>query len=98
MQRKTLIQNETEHLFEPQKRLSSDAAWAWNVYSAVPYLGILFIPLALGFGGVGFIRAKTQQRSGDRRLAAQAMVVSIVILGVQIFLWWLLYLVPTLQI
>ena len=98
MQRKTLIQSEPEHLFEPEQRLSGDVAWACNVYSAVPYLGILFVPFALGFGGIGFIRAQTQQQPRDRRLAAQAIVVSIVILGVQIFLWWLLYLVPTLQI
>ena len=98
MQRKTLMQEAPGHLFEPEKRLSSDTAWACNVYSAVPYLGILFVPFALGFGGIGLIRAQTQQQPRDRRLAAQAIAVSIVILGVQIFLWWLLYLVPSLQI
>ena len=96
MQGKTLIENEPQHLFEPEKKLSSDTAWACNVYSAVPYLGILFVPFALGFGGIGFIRAQQQPR--DRRLAAQAIVVSILILGVQIFLWWLLYIVPRLHI
>ena len=84
-------------LFAVNRNSASEMAWACFVYSLVPYLGILFIPftLLIGFAGFGvFIR---RPRLGGGRLAAVSIGLSVIVLGVQIVLWWLLYIIPTLN-
>lgn len=71
-------------------------AWACLVYSFVPYLGILFVPFALFVGGFGYFRAYRQPQLGGRKLALVCIGLSFVILAVQIFLWWLLFVIPDL--
>jgi hypothetical protein len=66
------------------------------VYSMVPYLGILFVPLAVIAGGAGYFVSYRRPELGGRRLAAACISLSFVMLAVQLFLWWLLYLAPTL--
>ncbi|HEY0658887.1 MAG TPA: zinc ribbon domain-containing protein [Pyrinomonadaceae bacterium] len=87
---------ETINLFEENKNSVSQTAWACFVYSLVPYLGILFIPLTFLIGGVGFIVAYRQPQSGGRKLSLVSFILSFVVLAVQIFLWWLLYIIPEL--
>lgn len=87
---------EIKDLFEQNKNTVSQTAWACLVYSFVPYLGILFIPFTFFIGGFGYITAKRQPQLGGRRLALICIGVSFIVLAVQIFLWWLLYIIPEL--
>jgi hypothetical protein len=83
-------------LFEQNKNTVSQTAWACLVYSFVPYLGILFIPLTFLIGGFGYFTALRQPQLGGRRLALISISISFVVLAVQIFLWWLLFIIPEL--
>ena len=87
---------EIKDLFEQNKNSISQTAWACLVYSFVPYLGILFIPFTFFIGGFGYITALREPQLGGRKLALISISVSFVVLAVQIFLWWLLYIIPEL--
>ena len=87
---------EVTDLFEQDKNSISQTAWACFVYSLVPYLGILFIPFTFLFGGFGYITALRKPQLGGKKLALISIAFSFVVLAIQIFLWWLLYLVPEL--
>jgi hypothetical protein len=87
---------EIKDLFEQNKNSVAQTAWACLVYSFVPYLGILFIPFTFLIGGFGYFTALRDPRLGGRRLALISIAVSFVVLAVQIFLWWLLYIIPEL--
>jgi len=100
LQRQTLeigrvVETKTS-LFEPETNATSQTAWACVVYSMVPYLGILFIPIAFAVSGFGFFSVR-EGVTRDRRMAAVCFGLSVVILVVQIGLWWLLYLIPKLS-
>ena len=73
---------------------AAGVALAFVTYSLVPYLGILFCPGALVMGGVGLLRAQRAPHVGGRRAAATSIVLGVIILGAQIFLWWILYKIP----
>jgi len=88
--------SEVTNLFERNKNSVSQTAWACLVYSFVPYLGILFVPLAFLVGAFGVIVSYNKPNPGGRKLAVVSVVLSIVVLGVQTFLWWLLYIIPEL--
>jgi hypothetical protein len=85
---------EQKDLFSQNKNTTSHTAWACLVYSTVPYLGILFIPFTFLIGGFAYIKALRHPQIGGRRFALLSIAVSLVILAVQIFLWWLLYKIP----
>jgi hypothetical protein len=87
---------EITDLFEQNKNTVSQMAWACLVYSLVPYLGILFIPFTFFIGGFGYLTALRYPHLGGRRLALISISTSFVVLAVQIFLWWLLYIIPEL--
>ena len=87
---------ETLNLFDENRNPISQTAWACFVYSLVPYLGILFVPLTLLIGGFGFVIAIRQPQSGGRKLLLASFALSFVVLAIQIFLWWLLYIIPEL--
>jgi hypothetical protein len=95
---KTTEVEPVKDLFEQNKNTMVQAAWACLVYSLVPYLGILFIPFTFFIGGVGYVTAMRRPDLGGRRLAIICIAVSFVILAAQIFLWWLLYVIPELGI
>ncbi len=84
------------NLFEQNKNSIAQTAWACLVYSFVPYLGILFVPLAFFVGSLGVVVSYNQPNLGGRKLALSSVFLSLVILVVQIFLWWLLYVIPEL--
>lgn len=88
------MQDETV-LFEPVKDPFNETAWACVVYSLVPYLGLFFIPFGIILGIYGFFKAGDHS-SAEARRPLFAAALSILVLGGQLFLWWLLYLVPTL--
>jgi hypothetical protein len=63
----------------------------------VPYLGILFIPLAIGVGTAGYVANRRTLHDGGRR-ALWCVGLSLVLLIIQLILWWLLYLIPEIGI
>ncbi|HJU93622.1 MAG TPA: hypothetical protein VJ656_11860 [Pyrinomonadaceae bacterium] len=72
-------------------------ARAFATYSLVPYLGILFCPGAVLVGTVGVVRSyhshQTSSESG-RVVCYVSTIVGLVVLAVQLLLWWLLYQAP----
>lgn len=93
---KTAEIEEIKDLFEQNKNTVSQTAWACLVYSFVPYLGILFIPFTVFIGGFGYFTALRNPQLGGRRLALISISLSFIVLALQIFLWWLLYIIPEL--
>lgn len=91
-----LARQEIPNLFEQNKNSVSQTAWACLVYSFVPYLGILFVPMAFLFGSFGVIVSYNQPNLGGRKLALTSVFLSVVVFAVQIFLWWLLSAIPEL--
>jgi len=82
--------------FMPSKKENGAAATglAFVTYALVPYLGILFCPGALLMGGLGLWRAGRAPDAVGRRAAALSLALGLVILCVQLVLWWVLYKVP----
>jgi hypothetical protein len=92
----TKLVREKLNLFEENKNSASSMAWAFVVYSLVPYLGILFCPGAILMGGIGIYISYRKPYLGGGRTAAYGIVLGFVVSAIQIFLWWLLYLIPEL--
>lgn len=88
---------EITDLFAREENTVSQTAWACFVYSMVPYLGILFIPLTFIIGSFGVAVSYRQPHLGGRKLALTSMGMSFFVLTIQIFLWWLLYIIPELS-
>jgi hypothetical protein len=68
-------------------------AFAFVTFSVVPFLGILFCPVALLLGICCFARRKTHARTGLGPPAV-AIALTVVVSTVQIGLWWMLTHVP----
>ncbi len=83
-----------EDIFEVNRNPVAEMAWASFVYSLVPYLGILFIPFTLMIGTAGFAVSVSHPEMGGRKMSLASFSLSFVVLGVQVFLWWLLYIIP----
>jgi hypothetical protein len=90
----SIVREDPQRLFEENKNTVSETAWACVVYSMVPYLGILFIPFAFVVGGFGYLVSYKRPQLGGRKLAAACIGLSVLVLAVQIVLWWLLYIIP----
>ena len=69
-------------------------ALAFMTYSLVPYLGILFCPGAVLLGAVGLVYSVRAPHIGGRRAAYASIGFGLLILGVQILLWWIIIKVP----
>jgi hypothetical protein len=71
-------------------------ARAFATYSLVPYLGILFCPGAVLLGAAGVVRSYRSQVSNDsgRGICYASTIVGLVVLAIQLFLWWFLYQMP----
>ena len=69
-------------------------ALAFVTYSLVPYLGILFCPGAIVAGGLGLLGWHRVPERGGRRAACAGIILGLVILCLQLLLWWILYKVP----
>ncbi|MEO6589502.1 MAG: hypothetical protein ABIP06_09375 [Pyrinomonadaceae bacterium] len=88
----------TDDLFEINRNPVAETAWACCVYSFVPYLGILFVPFTFLIGSLGFLTALRNPEFGGRKMSLASIAVSFGVLAVQIFLWWLLYIIPEIGI
>jgi hypothetical protein len=75
---------------------AASTAFAFVTYALVPYLGILFCPGALLFGGVGLLRAWRTPQEGRAAVRASALSIALglLVLCAQLLLWWILYKVP----
>ena len=72
-------------------------ARAFATYSLVPYLGIVFCPGAVLLGTLGLVRAYSSDKTpGDsaRSVCYASTIVGLVVLVVQLLLWWVLYQAP----
>lgn len=72
-------------------------AKAFATYSLVPYLGIVFCPGAVFLGTVGVVRSYRSDAlcsDAGRGVCVVSLVVGLVVLAVQLLLWWILYQVP----
>lgn len=73
-------------------------AQAFATYSLVPYLGILFCPGAVVLGAIGIVKSYGSKHATEesfRRVCYASTIVGLVVLAVQLVLWWILYQVPT---
>jgi hypothetical protein len=64
---------------------------AFVTYALVPYLGIIFCPAAILTGACGLI---WDGRRAARREALIGLVLGLILLSVQLFLWWVLKKIP----
>ena len=72
-------------------------ARAFATYSLVPYLGILFCPGAVVLGTVGVIRSyrsSVVSKESARTVCYVSTIVGLVVLAIQLLLWWMLYQAP----
>jgi amino acid permease len=83
-----------EALFEENKNTLSEIAWAFTVYSVVPYVGILFIPFAIVCGFFAIFLSSKNPQLGGLKLSTNSLIASFIVLFVQILLWYLLYIIP----
>ena len=73
----------------------ADTARAFATYSLVPYLGILFCPGAVVVGTIGIVRSYGSAQAREGRFVCYAStIVGVVVLVIQLLLWWILYRVP----
>jgi hypothetical protein len=78
----------------PQSNGAATTALAFMTYSLVPYLGILFSPGAVLLGAVGLIYSLRAPQRGGRSAAYASIAFGLLILVVQILLWWIIIKVP----
>lgn len=88
--------NRAGDLFQVNRNAVSEVAWACFVYSLVPYLGILFIPATFVIGSFGVGMSIRAADRGGRKLSLLSLGLSVLVLGIQLLLWWLLYIIPEL--
>jgi hypothetical protein len=72
-------------------------ARAFATYSLVPYLGIVFCPGAVLLGTVGVVQSyRSDQTTSEshRGICYASTITGVVVLIVQLLLWWILYQVP----
>src|SRR5687767_13849741 len=92
----TDLHSQDDNIFDDSGPLTSSVAWACTVYSMVPYLGILFVPFAMVFGGIDYVSRR--HGLGNRRAPLLPVTLSVFLLAIQLLLWWLLYLIPEIGI
>jgi hypothetical protein len=73
---------------------TAHTALAFLTYSLVPYLGILFCPGAVVLGGIGLARSLRAPHGAGRRASYASIFVGMVVLCVQILLWWVIIKLP----
>ena len=78
----------------PNRNGTSQAALAFATYALVPYLGILFCPGAVLLGGLGLFYSLRAPQNGGRRAAYASIFLGLVILCVQLLLWWVIVKMP----
>lgn len=93
-QAKQIQKPDPENLYKKDKNAALELAWAFLVYSMVPYLGILFAPGAIFMGSVGVINAYRNLHHSNLKSSLYNIIMSLAVLSIQLLLWWLLYVIP----
>lgn len=75
----------------------NSSAWACTVYSLVPFLGILFAPIAIILWVAAILSSRPNADGSKLRKALVGVLIALVILLAQTGLWWLLYLIPNME-
>jgi hypothetical protein len=73
---------------------TAHTALAFLTYSLVPYLGIIFCPGAVVLGTIGLARSLRAPQRGGRRASYASIFVGLLVLCVQVLLWWIIIKVP----
>jgi hypothetical protein len=73
---------------------TANTALAFLTYSLVPYLGILFCPGAVVLGGIGLVFSLRAPHRGGRRASYASILLGLLILCLQLLLWWIIVKVP----
>lgn len=88
---------ESQNIFVQRGRNGALAsAWACVAYSLVPYLGILFIPAGVVFAVYGIYTERNKPNVNTPKRIVVMSGIALAITAVQLFFWWLLYVIPTL--
>jgi hypothetical protein len=74
-------------LFDNEGNTAAGIALVLVFSALVPYIGLLFCPLAILAGGFGLFESWVVPRTGGSRLAASCIVFGFVIAGAQVLLW-----------
>lgn len=77
-----------------QGNATASTALAFLTYSLIPYLGILFCPGAVVLGSIGLAFSLRAPHRGGRRAAYASLLLGLLILCVQLLLWWIIIKVP----
>lgn len=83
-------------LFAVNRNSVSETAWASCVYSMVPYIGVVFVPFTILASLLGVGIALKNPATGGFKMSLAAFGLSFLVIAVQLFLWWLLYIIPDL--
>ena len=81
-------------LFEMKGGPENSSAWACTIYSLVPFLGILFAPIAIILWIAGIFRLRGNSIDSKAGNSLLGILSAVLILVAQTGLWWLLYLIP----
>ena len=84
-------------MITPQASNVASTARAFATFSLVPYLGILFCPGAVlvgSFGIIKYFRSEAPVGIKARNVCYLSVLVGVLILLLQLLLWWILYKVP----
>ena len=84
----------TQTFHSPDSNNVATVALAFVTYALVPYLGILFCPGAILLGAAGLLQSVRTPQRGGRRASYASVGFGLLILGVQILLWWIIVKVP----
>jgi hypothetical protein len=74
-------------MFDNEGNVAAGVALVLIFSALVPFIGILFCPLAIMAGGFGLFEARVVPRTGGARLAASCIVFGFIIAGAQVLLW-----------
>jgi ribosomal protein L37AE/L43A len=80
--------------FTPSQNSIAALALASVAYALIPFLGILFCPGAILFGGWGAVRARNLPGMDGRRAALFSVCAGILIFVAQLLLCWMLSRIP----
>lgn len=88
--------NAMQPIFEIERNAVAETAWAAAVFSSIPYIGVLFTIPAVLLSAAAMARTARSDSPGSRKLSFRSFVLALALAALQIFLWWLLYIIPQL--
>lgn len=89
------VKPDAARLFPPRNRnTAAQMALALGTYALVPYLGLLFCPMAIACGAWGLWRAWRAPQQGGSGAALGGLLLGFGLGGLHLVLWWLLYQTP----